>query len=466
MKAANQGLESRAGAARALSQVIKYNRTIDWVEENQAEWLSAPLSRELLYGSCRYFYSLRTRVDRCLSRPLRSKDHHIYTLLLVGAYQLAYTRIKTHAVLQETVSTCVTLKRPWAKGLVNAVLRKLIDANAEESFELPDWLIGSLKRQYTENANALMQACLTRAPMALRITGSGKTTSSTNDYRALLNTQGLTFRETTLPESVILDQPITAESLPDWQTGAVAVQDYGAQLVGDVCAKVLFGINGSARMLDACSAPGGKLFHTMERCRDQDVSYLSLDISEPRINTILTIAARLNHTVSCTQADATLLDWWDEKPFQLILLDAPCTGTGTLRRHPDIKILLDKEDISGHANTQLQLLHNLWSTLAPGGTLLYCTCSLLAAENDDVIRSFISLQAAEATQTKATQTEATQTVVNIDPLDLASGQATELGWQMLPTDTDTDGFYLASLTKVVTEPALEASPVVDGEKAE
>ncbi|MGK0224318.1 MAG: 16S rRNA (cytosine967-C5)-methyltransferase [Limisphaerales bacterium] len=453
---ANQGLESRAGAARGLSQVIKHNRTIDWVEMNHADWQATPLSRELLYGSCRHFYSLSAKVDRCLSKPLRGKDHHVYTLLLVGAYQLAHTRIKAHAVLQETVSTCVTLKRPWAKGLVNAVLRKLIDIKTEQSFELPDWLISTLRQQYADNADALMQACLTRAPMALRVTGMDQASTPTSNYQTLLSEQGLSFRETTLTESLILDQPITAESLPGWQTGAVAVQDFGAQLVGDVCARVLSSFDGPARMLDSCSAPGGKLFHTMERCRDQGASYLALDMSEARINTIQTIGARLNHSINCTQADATQLDWWDKIPFQLILLDAPCTGTGTLRRHPDIKILLEEDDIPVHANTQLQLLDNLWSTLAPGGTLLYCTCSVLAAENDDVIRNFISLLA----------NQATQTMIQIDPLVLSSGHATELGWQMLPTDTDTDGFYLASLTKVVAETTLEGTPVLVGDKAE
>lgn len=440
IKPNNTPAQQRADAARALSQILKHGRTIDWVEHSGFLTSKSAFTMALVYGSCRYFYSLRTLVDANLAKPLRAKDHDIYMLLLVGAYQLQYAQTKPHAAINETVSACKVLKRPWAKGLVNAVLRQISTTKTACSFELPAWLTARFKEDHGLNPE-LLSSCIERAPMTLRI---NTVKISPAEYRQKLTDADCTYELTDLDEAVILVQPIPASELPGWSDGEVAVQDLGAQYVARLCADLLHAISSPARMLDACAAPGGKLFHILEITseRGQPASFTSLESSEPRNQAMASIASRLGHTgISMLLADATTQNWWDRVPYDVILLDAPCSGTGTLRRHPDIKLLLQPDDIAAHAQIQLQLLHNLWSTLAVGGTLVYCTCSLLAAENDHVIREFLS-----STKVKSVESNAV-----VERPHLPTGQPTDYGWQLLPTDSKTDGFFISLLAKQALE---------------
>ena len=439
--------EPRADAARALHRVVWGNKTLD-----QATIVAdmAPLTTEILYGCLRHFYSLSTSVNRALKKPLKPKDHIVWCLMLVGAYQRFHMRIPDHAAIYETVSASKRLSRPWAKGLVNAVLRNM--PPPERSLEHPEWMSALIRSQYGNDADAIMLANNERAPMCLRINASQ---ISSSDYEQLLTESDIPFRGrtnsivrdgqplSTGPETLILEAAIPASRLPGYDAGLVSIQDAGAQF-----APFLMEAKAGSRLLDACAAPGGKLCHLLERFPNQKIT--ALESSPRRLAHLRSEVDRLRLAVpgkgaepdagpdspsdrlQIRAADATDLSWWDREQFGQILLDAPCSGSGTLRRHPDIKILRKPSDLDSYAALQFSLLANLWHVLEPGGTLLYCTCSIFAKENDDVIARFMRAEP-DAEQR---------------PFELDSGHPTRFGWQLLPTDTDTDGFYYSRLSKV------------------
>jgi 16S rRNA (cytosine967-C5)-methyltransferase len=431
--------EIRATAARLLNRIIVRHETTDQVLRDVD---ADPLLLELLFGSLRHYFSLAGAVAHALREPLRMKDHDLMCLMIVGAYQLHHTRIPPHAVLHETVAATRFLRKPWAKSLVNAVLRNA--PAPEQSFEHPPWMIRALEDAYGALAPALLLADNERAPMALRINLRRTTVAS---YCASLTEQQIPWRKADAhtgpalgwgPETLVLEHPVPAARLPGYREGLVSIQDAGAQFVGVILAAALESRaaepqeRSPLRFLDACAAPGGKLFHLLERF--PAIEATALDISSTRMEVLLAEARRLEQgSVRTVVSDATRLDWWDGQRFNQVLIDAPCSGTGTLRRHPDIKHLRQPADITRYAALQAQLLTNLWQTLAPGGTLLYCTCSVLPAENDAVVGRFMA-SAPDA---------------QLDRFHLTTGQATEFGWQLLPLDTDTDGFYFARLRKEV-----------------
>ncbi|MFU8813851.1 MAG: 16S rRNA (cytosine(967)-C(5))-methyltransferase RsmB, partial [Pseudomonadales bacterium] len=404
-----------------------------------------PLVQELVFGSLRHYFSLSHLVRSALHNPLKRKDRELMALMIVGAYQLVHMRVARHAAIFETVEACAALERPWARGLVNAVLRKCAaaaDAAAaegaplERSFEHPSWLEDALRQEYAD-AEAIMDANNCRAPMALRI---NLARTSPEAYLDSLEAAALPARlaqpddESSArdgsaswlgPETRILLAPVPTSRLPGYREGLVAVQDAGAQVAANVMAP-----KPGERLLDACAAPGGKLFHLMER--HPEVELTALEKNPRRLAQLREEGRRLGHEGFVSLAgDATALDWWEGTPYQHVLIDAPCSGTGTLRRHPDIKVLRKPEDIRSFADLQGRLLANLWRVLAPQGSLLYCTCSILAAENDAVVGRFLDQQHDAVSK----------------PLRLAAGRATQHGWQLLPTGVDTDGFYYARLSK-------------------
>lgn len=420
------------------------NRTIDWIFENKPQWMSNSESVALVYGTVRHLIFLQTVVAPYLHKDFRSKDQDLYCLLLVGAYQLLWSDKPEHAVINETVSAANRLRKPWAKGLINAVLRRVAaDADSliypDQSFDHPAWLLQCLQLDYPEQWQAIATANNTQAPMVLRVNTHQ---NSREEYSALLHAQGISHHLGPAPQAIVLTDAMPSAQLPGWENGKVAVQDMGAQyaaqlLHGEIGPDSARNEAGAIRVLDACAAPGGKLAHLLELMPPAEdsadhVHTVAIDMSPHRIQATQNILARLGHHLELVEGDACGLDWWDQQPFDCILLDAPCSGTGTIRRHPDIKLLLSKQAVQQHSQMQLQMLNNLWQTLTPGGTLLYCTCSVLQDENDAVISRFL---------------ESNQIHANVLTVNLPSGHATRYGWQLLPTEPNTDGFYYALLQK-------------------
>jgi len=353
-------------------------------------------------------------------------------------------RIPDHAAINETVAACKVLKKTSVTGLVNAVLRNLQRKNAqtERSFEssgvaveadFPAWMNDLFRREYPSHANALMAANLERAPLTLRINTSR---CEVAHYRALLDEHSIGYTPAFKAEYLVLDQPIVAEALPGFADGLVAIQDAGAGFATGLLLSnegtnsgTEAGATTGRRVLDACAAPGGKLFHLLES--QPDVEAIAIEKSATRMVRLEAEARRLGHTPTVILADATNLDWWDRCDFDAILIDAPCSGSGTLRRHPDIKILRSAADLTRYAALQGELLTNLWRTLRPGSSLLYCTCSLFAEENDAVVAAFV-----EATNN-----------ARVEHFELPTGIPRQLGWQLLPTENKTDGFYFSLIMK-------------------
>ena len=410
----------RARAARHLARIVGRGDSLDNVIRRE----TSPLCLELTYGCLRHYFSLAEAVEARLARPLRTKDLDVFCLLLVGAYQLQRMRVPRHAAINETVSAVRALGKPWAAALINAVLRKLPVHPSDDASEHPPWLEGKIEAQYGDQAPALLRANNQRAPMGLRI---NRRKIEPADYRTSLKRADIAFDDAWLQESILLREPQPSATLPGFQDGKVAVQDVGAQLVSGYLRQQL---RNGCRVLDACAAPGGKLFHLLESGLDLDVT--ALDVAPTRLQTLTEMAERLGHEgFRAIAADACALDWWDGQPFDLVLIDAPCSGSGTLRRHPDIKVTRTPQQVRQASQLQAALLRNLWHTVRPGCTLLYCTCSLLAEENDQVVESF--LEAHEDARAVG--------------VELPTGRAARHGWQMLPTEPATDGFYLARIDK-------------------
>ena len=448
------GTNVRLDVARALSQIIRHQRTTEWIRVHRPQWLQTPLHSELLYGTLRHYLSLEAGVHAKLNRPLKAKDIDIHHLMLVGVYQLKYTSIAEHAAINECVSACQKLGKPWAKGLVNAVLRQEQRDAATDGAAVPPaitaadhpaWLRDMLTAQYPELANELMQANGERAPMSLRI---NPCVTNYDIYKRQLSSAGIAYQDGPWPEAVILDEPKSAVDLPGWEQGTCAVQDLGAQQAAHVLSTQLTAQRSRTNpmhILDACAAPGGKLFHLREMLIEKAVPHRlwAMDVKEVRLQELALIGERLGHstrydidnadpdsiTLICADGSKSTLIF--EQLFDMVLIDAPCTGSGTIRRNPEIRLLLKPSSVLEQQSQQLKLIQNLWQHVRPGGTLLYSTCSVFAEENDQVIHHFL--------RENPDATVATPT--------LELGFATAVGWQLLPTNRLTDGLYYSVLRK-------------------
>lgn len=393
------------------------------------------LAQELSYGCLRHYYSLRWALRRLLKSGLKARDGDIEALLLIGLYQLRHTRIPDHAAIHASVELTRALGKGWAKGLVNGVLRNAQrqgaalyedaddTAGEEARHDHPRWLLSALRAAWPGHWPAIVAANNARAPMTLRV---NRRLTSAAAYRAQLADAGLA---STLcvdsPDGVQLDTPCGVERLPDFASGAVSVQDESAQL-----AAALLGAQPGERVLDACCAPGGKTAHLLEL--EPSLQLTAVDASAERLTRVAETLRRLNLNAQLVAGDATApRDWWDGTCFGRILVDAPCSATGVIRRHPDIKLLRRAEDIPDLARTQVALLAALWPLLKPGGTLLYTTCSVLPAENQHVVEAFVARTPDARPQ----------------PLETGWGLPCSLGIQRLPVAGGGDGFYYARLTK-------------------
>lgn len=384
----------RARAAEVVAAVCAGASLDAALPTAQARLSNAPdraLLQALGYGVLRDLRSLEQLLSQMLERAV--SDSRLQALLLVGLYQLRSTRIPPHAAVSETVAATTPIRQPQARGMVNAVLRRYqrerdtleqaLPPNPAIRCSHPDWLVARLQADWPQHWSAILAANQAPGPMSLRVNARR---GSVEAYLARLQAAGLAAeRSTHAPQALILAAPVAVEQLPGFADGDVSVQDVAAQLAADLLdlqsdpAKRL-------RVLDACAAPGGKSAHILESA---DVELLALDRDANRLRRVEQTLQRLGLTAECRAANAAdPRAWWDGRPFDRILLDAPCSGTGVIRRHPDIKWLRRDSDIAAMARTQRQLLESLWPLLAPGGVLLYATCSVLRAESEDVLLDF------------------------------------------------------------------------------
>lgn len=396
-----------------------------------------PLLQELVYGVCRYYNTLSWLVNRRLQKPLAAKDRDIELLLLVGVFQLLHTRIPDHAAIGETVAAARVLDKDWATGFLNAVLRRIQReqegiaaelASASDPVRLshPLWFVDMVRADWPQHWEAILTANNSRPPFCLRVNSRQV---SRDEYLERLRAAEFTPTATVLaPDGIRLAQACDVYLLPGFAAGAVSVQDEAAQL----CAQLFDPLPPGARVLDACAAPGGKTAHLAERFPDANI--LALDIDERRARRVDDNLERLGLTAKVQVADAGANGWWDGKPFDAILLDAPCSATGVIRRHPDSKWLRKKGDIARLARQQRALLEALWTKLRPGGTLVYATCSVLCEENVRVIADFLTAH-------PDARAEALPEAWKSQGVECA------YGLQLLPADNGPDGFYLCRLRR-------------------
>ena len=430
----------RVVCAHILSTVLRHEASLNTALPNWADKVperDLNLLQELCYGTLRHLPALETIAEKLVTKPLKKKDADVHALILSGLYQIREMRTPPHAAVNESVSACKSLKKNWARGLVNSVLRRYLrertqiddDCRKDDRYQTlhPRWLQERLIRAWGDDARNIMAANNQRPPMTLRI-NQRKTTRL--DYLKLLEEKQLSAQPAPYsPTAIYLGAPCNVDQLPGFDDGWVSVQDEAAQL----CCELLATAPGQ-RVLDSCCAPGGKTCHILEHQPDLE-SMVALDVDEERLAMVRQNLQRLQLSATLTAADATDRElWWDGIGFDRILLDAPCSATGVIRRHPDIKVLRREEDIGKLAATQLRLLETLWTTLKNDGTLLYATCSVLPEENDDVVEAFVN-----------TQPDCQPTAI-----DTNWGIATRLGRQLFPTPGGHDGFYYALLTKQIT----------------
>ena len=375
------------------------------------------------YGTLRFYGQLHAILGLLLQKPVQ--DAALRALLLVALYQLQYSRSAEHAVVDHAVRAAEALKKPWAKGLVNAVLRNFLRqrislleqaaASDEGRYSHPQWWIDKLRRQYPEDWATLLETNNQHPPMTLRV---NRLATSTPAYLDLLHQQGMEGRQVG-ENAILLEQPAGVDKLPGFGAGMASVQDAGAQF-----AARLLDVDDGMRVLDACAAPGGKAAHLLELAR---IELTALDSNPERLKKIEQTLQRLNLEARCLAGNASRPEeWWDGKPFQRILADVPCSASGVVRRHPDIKWLRREADIEAFAAQQAQILDALWRVLDRDGKLLYATCSVFAEENQQQIAQFL--------------------VRHKDAQCLPILLPTAKNGQLMPT-LQHDGFYYALLLK-------------------
>ncbi|WP_290652317.1 16S rRNA (cytosine(967)-C(5))-methyltransferase RsmB [Aquisalimonas sp.] len=431
-----QAISARLAAAEALARVAtgrSLTAALPAVLGQVAPGERA-LAQELAYGALRWYPRLCWVLDQLLERPLRRRDRDVHAVLIVGLYQCLDTRIPEHAAVSETVAAARALGRRRASGLVNAVLRRCLrertslqagwQALPSARYAHPDWLLARFREAWPANWEALIEANNARPPMTLRVNRRQRAREA---YLGELQCIGVGANAHPLaPDAIVLDEPVGVERLPGFAGGAVSVQDAAAQQ-----AAVLLAPEPGERVLDLCAAPGGKSSHVLE-CQPALAELVAVDLESVRLERLHENLRRLGLSARVIQGDAAEPGhWWDGVAYDRILLDAPCSASGVIRRHPDIKLLRQAADLDGLQALQKRLLAAAWPLLAPGGMLLYVTCSVLPMENEQVVRPFAA--------------EREDVVVRM--IDAAWGQATDHGRQILSGESGMDGFYYACLVK-------------------
>jgi len=439
-------LASRKAALHILLSVLRDDghslSSLTHLTEN-LDARDAAFARMLSFGVLRFYQQLQSLIKPFIKKPLKAKDIDVQLVMLMAVYQIMHSRVPEFAVVDTAVKQIRKSKKKWAASMVNAVLRSFLrqienkdkqellsEFDSEEAiYSHPQWMIDKIKQDWPENWQAILQANNQQAPMTLRI---NKQQISVDEFiKAIEKDFEISAQKIPeIPSAIKLEQARDVKQLPGFNKGWVSVQDAGAQL-----AALILQPKAGDRILDACAAPGGKTAHMFEM--QADIQVTALDISESRLQRVDENCQRLGFKPKLITADATEADkWWDGKQFDKILLDVPCSAVGVIRRHPDIKHLRREEDIEALVKLQREILLKNWALLKSGGYLLYATCSLFKAENEQQVMWFLQ------------QNDDAELVAMPDTLSLPLKQnSTAPGIQLFPVSGDNDGFYYALLRK-------------------
>ncbi|KTD03734.1 16S rRNA (cytosine(967)-C(5))-methyltransferase RsmB [Fluoribacter gormanii] len=420
----------RLHALKILTQLLTEKSSLSQLMPATAE--ATPMTKEICFGFCRHYFRLQALAECLLQK--KPKELEIWVALLIGLYQLHYMQVPDYAVVKETVSLLEKIKKPWAKGLVNAVLRNFCRQQNEILERLsndprfihgqPQWLLERLQADWPDDWQAIAQANDMHPPMTLRVNVQK---NSVAEYLQILNQEGIAAEPHPIAAAgITLTKPCDVRQLPGFAEGRVSVQDGAAQLAAS-----LLSLKPGLRLLDACCAPGGKTCHILEKEPNLSAC-IALDVDRKRLKRVQENLDRLNLHANLVEGDAlNPATWWDGQLFDRILLDAPCSATGVIRRHSDIKLLRNNEEIVTITKIQHNMLNCLWPLLAKGGLLVYATCSVMSAENEQQIANFV------ATHPDCTIIKESRTW----------GHATGHGQQILPGEQGMDGFFYAVLFK-------------------
>ena len=430
-------MNTRAAAAVILIRVFDERRSLSAVLPDKLDKVNKTdrgFIQEVCYGVMRWYPRLEWFAGQLLDKPLKTRDRDIHILLLVGVYQFLCMRIPVHAVVNETVAAAAALGKPWACRMINAVLRALqrdherlsaaMEQNEEAVTAHPSWILKIIRLNWPDAWQRIIETNNQRPPMTLRV-NSGQ--MDRGAYLQALRDEGIEGVGTVhAREGIELINPVDVTRLPGFDRGWVSVQDAAAQLAAH-----LLDVHPGQHILDACAAPGGKTAHILELQTELD-ELIALDVDPQRLQLVADNLARLNLHARIVCGDATEpRQWWDGAPFDRILLDAPCSATGVIRRHPDIKYLRRSQDMNTLADLQGRILDGLWPLLKPGGMLLYVTCSVLRAENTEQIVHFLD-QHEDAVEIR---------------IAAQWGHELRVGRQILPGEFNMDGFYFATISK-------------------
>lgn len=431
-------MNPRLAAVRCLVRVIgggeSLSRALPTSLEALTDSRARALAQELSYGCLRWHGRYTAYLQQLMDKPLKRKDLDIECVLRLGLYQLEQLRTPDYAAVAESVQLAKGLGKRWAARLVNGVLRTYlrqaeslataIASDAAAHLAQPPWLIARLREAYPEQWEAVCQQLNERPPLCLRVNSMKSTVAA---YAERLREAGLGAQPHAFAaQALVLDEPLDVRQLPEFEQGWVSVQDGAAQLAAGLlqCAPGM-------RVLDACAAPGGKTAHVLEALAGE-ITLHALDCDAQRMLRVQENLARLGLEAQRVVGDAGAVQhWWDGIPYERILLDAPCSATGVIRRHPDIKLHRREEDIAALSQGQARLLEALWPLLQVGGRLVYATCSILAQENTQVVEHFLA-QHPEAEEQK---------------IAAGWGHPCTVGRQILPGEAGMDGFYYACLIK-------------------
>jgi 16S rRNA (cytosine967-C5)-methyltransferase len=423
-------VNERLQAVNILVELIEKNASLTHLF---LSFNAMPAAKEMCYGVCRHFFCLQAIANKLMKK--RPKDLDVCLVIYIGLYQLHYLKKPEYAAVKETVDLLRPLKKEWAKGLVNAVLRNFCRNTAEILMQLanepdyvfghPEWLLKRMQKDWPEQWPDVAKANNEHPPMTLRVNHQK---NSVEDYLIQLKLAGIeAIKHPIAEDAVNLSSPTEVNQLPGFVDGAVSVQDAAAQLAVE-----LLSLQPEQKVLDACCAPGGKTCHILER-ESKLNACIALDVEAKRLDKVHENLQRLDLQADVRVGDATRPEtWWDGQLFDRILLDAPCSAIGVIRRHPDIKLLRTPQEVEVVTQLQRDMLESLWPLLAPGGLMVYATCSILKQENEEQIKWFLG-------QNPNCQ---------VEQIKCSWGRDTGYGVQILPGDYGMDGFFYSVLRKI------------------